>query len=392
MQYYISNKMRNMKPSAVREIFKYAADPQVISLSAGSPSVEALPVKAIGQIMNEIRDQDLHSALLYSVSEGHPPLREELKKYLQEQHNSFSEHDDLLIVSGAQQCMDLTVKVLCDEGDTVLCEDPSFVGNLNCIRSYGVNLVGVPMEEDGIDLEQLEKTLQKQPKVRFLYLIPNFQNPTGKTMSLEKRKGCYQLAKKYGVLIFEDDPYGDLRFAGEALPSIKSMDTEGLVIYARTFSKILSAGIRVGYMALPKDVFNKFVVAKQCVDVHTGMLSQLLCYRFLTQYNLQEHIQAIGKIYRRKCQVMLDALDKIPSDKLRYTRPQGGLFVWCTLPDASDSSEFCLKLIREHKVAVVPGSAFLAQEGGCSPSFRMTFGAPTDQQIVQAVEIIGNAL
>ena len=160
---------------------------------------------------------------------------------------------------------------------------------------------------------------------------PNFQNPLENHV-FEKRKGCCQLAKKYGVLIFEDDPYGDLRFAGEALPSIKSMDTEGLVIYARTFSKILSAGIRVGYMALPKDVFNKFVVAKQCVDVHTGMLSQLLCYRFLTQYNLQEHIQAIGKIYRRKCQVMLDALDKIPSDKLRYTRPQGGLFVGAPCP------------------------------------------------------------
>ncbi len=392
MEYYISNKMRNMKPSAVREIFKYAADPQVISLSAGTPAVEALPVEAIGQIMNEIRDHDLHSALLYSVSEGHPPLREALKKYLREEHNSFSDNDDLLIVSGAQQCMDLTAKVLCDEGDTVLCEDPSFVGNLNCIRSYGVNLVGIPMEEDGIDLNRLEQALREQPRVRFLYLIPNFQNPTGKTMSLEKRKGCYQLAKKYGVVIFEDDPYGDLRFAGEALPSIKSMDTEGLVIYARTFSKILSAGIRVGYMALPEGMFNKFVVAKQCADVHTGMLSQLLCYRFLTEYNLREHIQTIGQIYRRKCQVMLDALGQIPSGKLEFTRPQGGLFVWCTLPHVADSSEFCLRLIREHKVAVVPGNAFLAREGGCSPSFRMTFGAPTDQQIVKAVEIIAKAL
>ena len=392
MHYYISNKMRNMKPSAIREIFKYAADPQVISLSAGSPSVEALPVEAIAQIMNEIRDNDLNSALLYSFSEGHPPLREALKKHLQEQHHSFTDRDDLLIVSGAQQCMDLAAKVLCDEGDTVLCEDPSFIGNLNCIRSYGVNLVGVPVREDGIDLELLEKALQEQPRVRFLYLIPNFQNPSGITMSLEKRKGCYELAKKYGVLIFEDDPYGDLRFAGRPLPSIKSMDTEGLVIYARTFSKILSAGIRVGYMALPQEVFGKFVVAKQCADVHTGMLSQLLCYRFLTEYNLSEHIEEIGKIYQSKCGVMLDALDQIPAGKLEYTRPEGGLFVWCTLPGVEDCSDFCLRLIRDHKVAVVPGSAFLPQEGGMSPSFRMTFAAPTDQQIVQAVEIIGGAL
>lgn len=393
MEYPVSRKMSRMKPSAIREMFKYAADPSVISLTAGSPAIEALPTQAIADILDEIKEHDLQSALLYSISEGHPPLREALKKLVREEYDSFyEERDELIVVSGSQQSMDLITKVLCDEGDTVICENPSFIGNLNCIRSYGVNLAGVPVEEDGISLEGLEEALKANQNVRFIYLIPNFQNPTGITMSLEKRKGCYELAKRYGVPIFEDDPYGDLRFAGEPLPTIKSMDTEGLVIYARTFSKILSAGIRVGYLVMPKEIAGKVIVAKQCTDVHTGMLSQLLCYRFLTEYDLKAHIEAIGKIYLRKCNVMLDALSQLPSEKISYTRPEGGLFVWCTLKEREDAAAFGMELIRDHKVAIVPGASFLAQEGLTSPDFRMTFAAPTDQQMVKAIEIIGKAL
>lgn len=392
MEYYISKKMQTMKPSSIREFFKYAADPEVISLSAGSPCPEALPVEQIREIMRAVMDEDIEKALVYNISEGYPPLREALKAFVRDRYGSFTDDDDLLVLSGAQQCMDLSCKILCDEGDVVICEDPSFTGSVNAFRSYGVQLVGIPMEEDGIDMEALEKALQENKKVRFIYLIPNFQNPTGYTMSLAKRRRCYELAKTYGVHILEDDPYGDLRFEGENLPSIKSMDTEGIVLYAKTFSKILSAGIRVGYLTLPRALSSHMSIAKQIADVHTGMLSQLLCYRFLTEYDIGRQIEDARKIYRRKATLMLDELSKLPADKISFTRPQGGLFVWCTLPGLEDAGEFVMRLVREKKVAVVPGNGFFARQKLPKPHFRISFASPSDEQIVTAMRAIGELL
>lgn len=392
MNFYISNKMSGMRPSAIREFFKYAADPAVISMSAGSPAPEALPTRAIREIMDGIMREDLQKALGYSISEGYPPLRESLKIHLRERYASFDENrDELIVTSGAQQCMDLICRVLCDEGDVVICEDPSFTGSVNCFRSYGIRVVGVPMEEDGISVEQLEQALKEHGSARFIYLIPNFQNPTGYTMSLNKRRACYDLAKKHGVPILEDDPYGDLRFSGEPLPAIKTMDEDGIVLYARTFSKVLSAGIRVGYLSFPKELLGPLTVAKQCADVHTGMLSQLLCHRFLTQCDLAEHIREIGEIYGRKCALMLGELDKLPPGKINYTQPEGGLFVWAALHGSQSADDFATRLVKEKKVAVVPGSAFFADMAP-GPNFRMTFAAPAEEQIVKGISAIAELL
>ena len=391
MNYYISKKTSGVSPGIIGTVLKYASDPSVISMAAGSPSPEALPVQAIRAIMDEIMADDIQKALVYSLSEGFPPLREKLKVYLRED-GRFSDNDDLFIVSGSQQSIDLACRVLCEEGDVIICEEPSFIGALTCFRSYGVNIAGVPIREDGIDLDLLEKALKENDRVRFIYLIPNFQNPTGYTMSLEKRRACYELAKRYNVLILEDDPYGDLRFEGEALPSIKSMDKDGIVLYARTFSKILSAGIRVGYFTLPKPLMSSMMVAKQSADVHSGMVSQLLCYRFITEYDINAHLKAIGAIYGRKCRLMLNELGKLPADKISFSKPKGGLFVWATLLDGQDGGDFSLNLVKEKKVAVVPGSSFCTASGAVSPSIRMTFAAPSDEQIVRGIAALGEML
>lgn len=248
MEYKFSDKVSGLKASAIREILKFTSDPEVISFAAGNPAPEAFPKEEIAKISAELLRDDPILALQYSVTEGYGPLREFLKGWMTEKGCFHKEFDDLIITSGGQQANELSCKVLLNEGDTLICESPSFIGSLNAFRSYNVNLVGVDMDDDGINLEKLEYTLKTEKNVKILYLIPNFQNPTGRTMSLEKRKAVYELACRYDFIILEDDPYGELRFAGEKVPTIKSLDTEGRVIYSSTFSKLISSGFRTGYV------------------------------------------------------------------------------------------------------------------------------------------------
>ncbi len=389
MEFNFSKKVLGLKPSAIREILKYTADPSVIPFAAGNPAPDAFPVKAVEEISEKILKENPILALQYSITEGYPPLREALKADLIKRGCFDPEVDDLIITSGAQQANELSAKVFCDEGDTLLCEAPSFIGSLNAFKSYNVNLVGVQLDSDGINLEKLEETIKAQKCVKLLYLIPNFQNPTGLTMSLEKRKAVYELARKYDFVILEDDPYGDLRFAGEEIPSIKSMDTDGRVIYSRTFSKILAPGIRVGYVAAPKEIISKIIVCKQVSDVHTNIWAQVVAERFIATCDMDKHFADLRKIYKRKCDLMIKGLEENFSSKVKFTRPEGGLFIWCTLPEGSDMMGFCKKAVADYKVAVVPGNAFLVDDNELSTSFRINFSTPTDEQIVKGCEILG---
>ncbi|MFI3206983.1 MAG: PLP-dependent aminotransferase family protein, partial [Clostridia bacterium] len=260
MNYTFSDRVQSLKPSAIREIFKYAADPSYISLSAGNPAPEAFPKQAVEEISANLLKENPILALQYSFTEGYPALRQTLSKYMKDKHDVGNENDDIIITSGAQQITDLLSKSILNEGDVVICEGPSFIGCLNTFRSYNAKLKGVPLESDGINVELLEEALKTEKKVKLIYVIPNFQNPSGITMSLEKRKRVYELAKQYNVLILEDNPYGDLRYAGEAIPCIKSFDTDGIVIYAGSFSKVISPGMRVGYAIGAKEVLAKMTV------------------------------------------------------------------------------------------------------------------------------------
>ena len=390
MTYKFSDKVSGLQASAIREILKFTADPEVISFAAGNPAPEAFPTEDITRISADIFQKDPVLALQYSISEGYTPLRELLKKQLEQEHCFDPQKDDLIITSGAQQANELSCKVLCNEGDTLICESPSFIGSLNAFRSYNVSLKGIEMEKGGMKTDVLEDVLKSSSGQKLIYVIPNFQNPTGDTMSAERRKAVYELACKYDAVILEDNPYGKLRFAGEEVESIKSLDTQGRVLYSGTFSKILAPGLRVGYIAGPREIIQKIIVCKQVSDVHTNIWAQLLCYRFMTECDMEKHYAGLREIYRKKCSLMLDNMDKYFSAKVTYTKPEGGLFIWATLPDGSDMMDFCTKAVRDYKIAVVPGTAFMINESEKTNSFRLNFSTPTDEQIVRGVKILGD--
>ena len=387
MNYKFSSRMDNLKASAIREILKLTADPNVISFAAGSPSIKAFPNEIIEKITADILKNNPFLALQYNITEGYAPLREVLKEMMKTRYNMSTENNNLVVTTGAQQAIELTTKVLINKGDTIIAETPTFLGSLNSFKSYEANLVGVPVLEDGIDILELEKALITNENTKFIYVIPNFQNPTGVTMSFEKRKAVYALASKYDVLILEDNPYGDLRFTGEHIPTIKSMDTENRVIYCGSFSKVLSPGLRVGYCFAPDEIIEKVVVCKQCADVHTTILSQMICYEFLTKYNFDEHISYLCDIYKHKAQLMMGEMAEKLDKSITFTKPEGGLFIWCTLPQDVDMMEFCKTAVL-NKVAVVPGSAFLTDESIGSNSFRVNFSTPSDEDIVKGIDIL----
>lgn len=391
MEYKFSERVLTLKPSAIREIFKYAADPTYISLSAGNPAPEAFPVKPLAEISAKLMAENPILALQYSTTEGYTPLRDHLRAYMREKHNTGRDFDDILITSGAQQIMDLFTKSILNEGETVLTEAPSFIGTLNDFRSYRAKLVGIPMDTDGMNMEALEKALRTEKNVKFIYTIPNFQNPSGITMSLEKRKKLYDLAKQYGVMILEDNPYGDLRYAGEALPTIKSFDEEGIVLYAGSFSKVISPGMRVGYAIGPKPVLAKMTVCKQGQDVHTNIWSQVLCHRFMTEYDYEAHLDGLRALYTKKRAFLLDLMEKNLAPHITWDPFDGGLFAWCHLPAGVDMQAFVQKAL-EKKVCVVPGTAFLTDENEPCDAFRINFSTPTDEQLQKGIELLCEAV
>ena len=382
-----SDKVAGVAPSAIREILKFTADPEVISFAAGNPAPEAFPTQKISEISAEIFRDEPINALQYSVTEGYPKLRKWLEDDLRAK-NIFKDGDMLIVTAGAQQAIEVTAKILCNEGDVIICENPSFIGSLNSFRSYGVKLIGVSMDEQGMKPDELEAVLKANPKTKFIYTIPNFQNPTGNTTSLERRKEVLALAKKYGVYVLEDNPYGALRFAGEDVPCYKEMDDSKNVIYAGTFSKVLAPGLRVGYLCADAELVSKAVVGMQTSTVHTNIWAQILAYRFVTEVDFNQHIKGLQEIYRGKYKRMADGLKANLPDFVQLSQPQGGLFIWATIPEKYDMNKFCVEAVKR-KVAVVPGNAFNADENEVSHSFRLNFSTPTNEQIDKGCEILG---
>ena len=390
MQYTFSDRISNLHPSAIREILKNS-DPNVISLAAGNPAVESFPVAEMKEIADNIFDTASGIAFQYGIPEGYPRLRQLVMKRQKEKYGIGNENDDIMIISGGTQAMDLSTKVLVNEGDTILSEDPAFVGALNTFRSYAAHLVGIPMEDDGMDIAALEKALKENKNVKMLYTIPSFHNPLGICTSLEKRKEIYRLCCEYGVMILEDNPYGELRFDGEDIPTLKSMDTEGIVIYTSSFSKVMSAGIRLGFVIAPKPVLDKMAVGKQAVDTHSNLFFQMLIADYMEKYDYDGHIQMIRDLYRHKSGLMLDEIRKGFPESVKYTVPQGGLFLWCTLPEGADMLKF-VQFAKSKGVAIVPGIAFNVAESAPSRCFRLNYSTPTDEKLVAGTRILGEAL
>ena len=388
MEYIISNRMSSLRGSAIREIFKYAADPSVISLAGGNPAPELFPHEALADIAADLLREQPVTALQYGITEGYLPFREAIKERLKRVENIGTENDELIVVSGGQQGIDLATKCLVNEGDTVIVEQPSFIGAMNAFRSYGAHLVGVPVENDGMNLDALEIALKENRNVRFIYTIPTFQNPMGVTMSIEKRKNLYEIAKRYGVLILEDNPYGELTFDGKKMPTIKSMDTDGIVMYSGSFSKILAPGLRLGFLCAPKAIIQKVVIAKQVSDVHTPMLPQLLATEYMKRYDLDALVAEMRKNYAHKCKTMLDSMDEFFPDGVTYTRPGGGLFIWCDLGHGLDTLALSKEAIAE-KVVYVPGNTFMVNMDEKCTALRLNYSSSTDEKIVEGIRRLG---
>lgn len=391
MEFVFSDRMSGVQGSAIREIFKYAGKPGVISLAGGNPAPELFPVKEFSEILTEILEKDPITALQYGVTEGYAPLVKYVKGFLAEREKIGKDFDETLIVSGGQQGIDLATKVLVNEGDVVIVEEPSFIGALNAFRAYGAKLVGVPTSDDGMDIDILEKKIAENKNVKLIYTIPTFQNPSGVTMSLEKRKRLYEIAKKNNIVIIEDNPYGELTFDGTKVDTIKSMDTDGVVLYSGSFSKILTPGIRVGYITGHKDIIAKMTVAKQTSDVHTPMLTQMLAYEYLSRYDINEHIAKLRDLYGKRCKAMLDALDEYFPKNSTHTSPNGGLFVWCDLNNGCDTRPLSLECAQKN-VLFVPGSTFMVDIDAPTSCMRLNYSTMTEEKIIEGVRLLGKAI
>lgn len=385
-----SEKVRYLEGSAIREMFKLMAKPDIISFAGGSPDSALFPNEELAEISKEVLEKNGSMALQYGITEGYPPLREWIIDRITKQ-GIISENDDTIVVSGGQQGIDLATKALINPGDGVVCEEPSFIGGLNCFRSYNAELYGVEMESDGLNVEKLEELLKEHKNIKVLYTIPTFQNPSGITMSLEKRKKILELAEKYDFIVFEDNPYGELRFSGEMVPTIKSLDKTGRVVYFGSFSKILSPGMRVGFASCNRELMARMIICKQVQDVHTPMLTQMVAYEFVTRYSIDEHIAKICKVYGEKCAHMMKLMDELFPETVEHTRPEGGLFLFCTMPDGIDSKELMKEAIANN-VAFVPGATTMIDDKKKYSSFRLNYSMASFEQIDKGIKILAKVL
>ncbi len=393
MQYekFYADRVVPMKGSAIREMFKRMADPEIISLAGGNPAAELFPGEELSKIAGKILMTNPTLALQYGTTDGYPAMQEAAKSRA-DKVDAYRDGDAIIIMTGANQGIDLTAKALLNKGDKIIVENPSFIGSLNAFRTYEAELVGVDVDPDGMNMEGLEKALKENDGVKMIYTIPTFQNPTGSTMSAAKRQRMIELANEYDVIILEDNPYGDLRFSGEEVPTLKSLDTEGRVVYAGSFSKILSPGMRLGYIIAAAPIVEKIEILKQVNDVHTPMLTQLMCVEFMKKYDIDKYIEKNRALYGKKCAAMVAAMEKyFPAGKVEWTTPNGGIFLWCKCPGVEDISPIVDKCL-EKKVAIVPGSNFAVDMNLPSNQFRLNYSSASIDKLEEGIRRLGEVL
>lgn len=377
-----AHRFDGISGSAIREIFKLLAVPGMISFAGGNPAASALPDEQCAELAKELLLTKGKTLLQYGATEGYAPLRESLAPYLKDRFSFSCAPEEILPVTGSTQAMDLLCKALIDPGDKVVVENPTFLGNMQAIRLYQAELVPVDSDEDGVKVDELEEVFKREhPKL--FYVIPTFQNPTGRTLSLPRRKKIAELAAKYGVVVAEDDPYRDLRYAGEELPSIKSFDTEGWVAFMGSFSKVISPGLRVGFLAANKTLLRKCIIGKQSSDVHTANLNQAIVDEYLRRGLLAPHVERICRSYAEQMNTMLGLLAKC-GGVARYTKPQGGLFIFAELEEGMNAADLLMQCV-DKGVAYVPGTHFYPF-GGHENTFRLNFSMSSVEQIKAGME------
>jgi 2-aminoadipate transaminase len=384
-------RTRTMTSSAIRELLKLTADPEIISFAGGLPAPEVFPLREIEAAADRILKEHGNSALQYSTTEGYLPLRELLVRHMG-RYGIHVTPANILITTGAQQALDLIGKLFINSGDHVLTEEPTYLGAIQAFNAYQAQYLSVPIDDEGMDMVKLEEALRAGPK--FLYVLPNFQNPAGVTLSLERRWRLVELAAHYGTPIVEDDPYGQLRYEGDHLPPLVQIDAEhhgsnggtkfrGGVIYLGTMSKTLAPGLRIGWVVAPEEVMEKLVQMKQGADLHTSTFNQMLAYEVARGGFLDRHVKLIRQVYRERRDAMVSALERYAPPGVVWTRPRGGLFLWLTLPAGFDAKTLFPEALKE-KVAYVPGSAFYPNGGG-DRSMRLNFSYCTPDMIQEGI-------
>jgi len=390
MNYTFANRMDRLKGSAVRELMALTARPEVISFAGGMPAPELFPVEGVKEAACAVLDEMGQKALQYAPTEGYIPLREQIVKRMEERLHIKTDIDHVLVTSGSQQGLDFSARVFLNPGDVILVESPSYVGALNAFNACEPTYVEVPTDDYGMIPEELERILETTENVKLIYVIPDFQNPSGKTWSMKRREHFMELINKYEIPVIEDNPYGDLRFEGEYLPSLKSMDTKDLVIFLGTLSKVFCPGLRIGWVCAPSAILAKYNFVKQGADLQVSSFDQMLASKFMDMYDLNEHVEKIKAVYKVRRDLMLKTMEETFPEGVTWTHPEGGLFTWVTLPEGVDAGVIAPKLL-EQNVAYVPGGAFYPYPGK-ENHFRLNYSNATEENLVIGIKRIGAVL
>ena len=388
MDYNFSKRFDAVKPQAIRDVLARIHGDTAINFSPGFPDDRSFPVEAIQRISKEILEERPLELLQYAGGPAYAPLVKVASEFFNSSENIVTKDDDMMITSGSGEGLNMASKVFLDDGDVMVCEDPTFMGATNGFLGNNVKLIGVPLEDDGMNLELLEKAFNSKPKPKMLYIIPTFQNPTCITTSLEKRKAIYDLCVKYGVIILEDNPYGYLRFKGEPVPTLKSMDTEGIVVYCASLSKIISPGMRVGTITARKEIIDKFRVLKSGSDGSTNWWSQGVIARFIEQTDMKKHVEMVKDIYKEKSTLMIETMKKTFHPSVTFEAPDGGMFVWFTLPKQVPLNDFIEAAIALN-IAIVPGTGFTVNNDTYCNSVRLSFTSASNEQIIDGISKLG---
>ena len=392
-----AQRTQRMGSSAIRELLKLTEQPEIISFAGGLPGPDVFPIEEVSQACERVLAESGAQALQYGATEGFQPLREMIARHSVRYGLEITE-ENVLITSGSQQALDLLGRIFINRGDHILVENPTYLGAIQAWNAVGAEFVPVAMDNDGMVTDALEDAMRTGPK--FIYILPNFQNPTGVTLSLERRQRLVEIADRHGVPIVEDDPYGQLRYEGEHLPTVSRLDGEqrsdgdpcyrGNVIYLSTFSKTLSPGLRLAWVVAPPEVIRKLVQAKQGADLHTATFNQMIAFEVARGGFLDRHVRLIREVYRERRNVMLQAMEDHFPKAVQWTRPQGGLFLWATLPEGMKSADVLQDAVVE-KVAFVPGSPFFSKGGG-ENTMRLNFSNAPPAKIREGMARLGRVM
>lgn len=389
-QFHFAKRTDLLQASEIREILKITEREEVISFAGGLPAPELFPVEEMKEVGVRVLEEAGQKALQYSTTEGYEPLRNQIAERMRRNFSTNFEASNILITSGSQQALDLLGKLFIDPDDVILCESPTYLAAISAFRAYNPRFIEVPTDEEGMIIEELEKILQSTQKVKFIYVIPDFQNPTGKTWPVERRKEFVKLIQKYEVPVIEDNPYGELRFEDRILPALQSMDDKGLVICLGTFSKTFCPGMRIGWIAADSRIIAKCILIKQAADLCTSLKTQMEISYFIDQYDFEANIQKIINVYRRRRNAMVEALAEMLPPGINCTKPQGGLFLWIELPEqikAVDLLQECLL----HNVAFVPGDSFFPN-GGVTNTLRLNYSNMPEDKIREGVKRLSQVI